>query len=72
MSPYLDREVPADAATWRSDGGTSAAKKCISLVPGLAKQVLTPDASSVRTRVSAPFNAGFLVWGRDRMLVVRF
>ena len=36
---------------------SSAATKCISLVPGLAKQVLTPDASSVRTRVSAPFNA---------------
>src|SRR5262245_57874525 len=37
---------------------SSAATKCISLVPGLAKQVSTPDASSVRTRVSAPFKMG--------------
>src|SRR5450631_1506790 len=40
---------------------SSAATKCISLVPGLAKQVSTPDASSVRTRVSAPFKVDFLL-----------
>ena len=34
---------------------SSAATKCISDVPGLAKQVSTPLASSVRTRLSAPF-----------------
>jgi hypothetical protein len=34
---------------------SSAATKCISLVPGLAKQVSTPQASSVFTRLSAPF-----------------
>ena len=34
---------------------SSAATKCISLVPGLAKQMSTPQPSSVRTRLSAPF-----------------
>src|SRR5690606_8734408 len=34
---------------------SSAATKCISLVPGLAKQVSTPAASSVFTRLFAPF-----------------
>ena len=34
---------------------SSAATKCISDVPGLAKQVSTPLASSERTRLSAPF-----------------
>ena len=34
---------------------SSAATKCISEVPGLAKQVSMPLASSVRTRLSAPF-----------------
>src|SRR4051794_12581249 len=32
-----------------------AATKCISDVPGLAKQTLTPACASVRTRLSAPF-----------------
>src|SRR3984893_15012905 len=32
-----------------------AATKCISEVPGLAKQTSTPPATSVRTRLSAPF-----------------
>ncbi len=31
------------------------ATKCISLVPGLAKQVSTPQASRVRIMLSAPF-----------------
>src|SRR5579859_718946 len=34
---------------------SSAATKCISEVPGLAKQVSIPDSTSVRTRLSAPF-----------------
>src|SRR6516164_622087 len=34
---------------------SSAATKCISEVPGLAKQTLTPPATKVRTRLSAPF-----------------
>src|SRR6202007_1544549 len=32
-----------------------AATKCISEVPGLAKHTLTPPATRVRTRLSAPF-----------------
>ena len=38
---------------------SSAATKCISLVPGLEKQTSTPPLSSVFTRLSAPFTAGF-------------
>src|SRR6218665_3803741 len=34
---------------------SKAATKCISLVPGLAKQVSTPESSRVRTRLFAPF-----------------
>src|SRR3954453_4504102 len=34
---------------------SSAATKCISEVPGLAKQASTPPLTSVRTRLSAPF-----------------
>src|SRR5579862_275427 len=34
---------------------SSAATKCISEVPGLAKHTLTPPPTSVRTRLSAPF-----------------
>ena len=34
---------------------SSAATKCISEVPGLEKQTLTPPLTSVRTRLSAPF-----------------
>src|SRR5437870_11742620 len=34
---------------------SSAATKCISEVPGLAKQTLTPPPTKVRTRLSAPF-----------------
>src|SRR4051812_17317893 len=34
---------------------SSAATKCISDVPGLAKQTSTPPATRVRTRLSAPF-----------------
>src|SRR4051812_19104256 len=41
---------------------SSAATKCISEVPGLAKQVSIPDATSVRTRLSDPFMPG--PWGR--------
>src|ERR1700676_3064465 len=33
----------------------SAATKCISEVPGFAKQTSTPPATKVRTRLSAPF-----------------
>src|ERR1043166_1380217 len=36
---------------------SSAATKCISEVPGLAKHTLTPPPTSVRTRLSAPFIA---------------
>src|SRR5439155_24652024 len=36
---------------------SSAATKCISDVPGFAKQTSTPLAISVRTRLSAPFMA---------------
>src|SRR6266404_5447187 len=34
---------------------SSAATKCISEVPGLVKHTLTPPATSVRARLSAPF-----------------
>ena len=34
-----------------------AATKCISLVPGLVKQVVTPASTSVRIIASAPFMA---------------
>src|SRR5216110_2200240 len=34
---------------------SSAATKCISEVPGLAKHTLTPPPTKVRTRLSAPF-----------------
>src|SRR5271166_6336007 len=34
---------------------SSAATKCISDVPGLPKQTSTPDPTSVRNRLSAPF-----------------
>ncbi len=34
---------------------SSAATKCISDVPGFVKQTLTPPATSVRARLSAPF-----------------
>src|SRR5690606_22008695 len=46
--------------------GTSsrAATKCISLVPGLAKQVSTPAASSVFTKLIAPFMRSFLASGQ--------
>src|SRR5204863_6627585 len=36
---------------------SSAATKCISEVPGLAKHTLTPPPTSVRTKLSAPFIA---------------
>src|SRR5437764_2417684 len=36
---------------------SSAATKCISEVPGLAKHTLTPPPTRVRTRLSAPFIA---------------
>src|SRR6185437_16344220 len=36
---------------------SSAATKCISDVPGLAKQTVTPPETKVRTRLSAPFMA---------------
>src|SRR5580765_6931702 len=35
-----------------------AATKCISEVPGLVKHTLTPPATSVRARLSAPFIPG--------------
>src|ERR1700733_11440598 len=34
---------------------SSAATKCISDVPGFEKQTSTPESTSVRTRLSAPF-----------------
>jgi hypothetical protein len=34
---------------------SKAATKCISEVPGLLKQTSTPELTSVRTRLSAPF-----------------
>src|SRR4029450_6284717 len=37
---------------------SSAATKCISDVPGLVKHTLTPPATSVRARLSAPFIVG--------------
>src|SRR4051812_10509141 len=41
---------------------SSAATKCISLVPGLAKHVSTPEAMSVSTRLRAPFIHVSLCW----------
>src|SRR5689334_2485024 len=42
---------------------SSAATKCISDVPGLAKQTVTPPPTKVRTRLSAPFMSAFLPLG---------
>ena len=39
---------------------SSAATKCISEVPGLAKQTSTPLAARVDTRDSAPFVSSFM------------
>ena len=45
-------------STPRTSGTRSiAATRCISDVPGLAKQTSTPDAASVRSTLSAPFTA---------------
>src|SRR3954471_19748941 len=60
---------------------SSAATKCISEVPGLAKQTSTPPATSVRTRLSAPFiialplafvGIGFLGPLEDQSFLARF
>src|SRR5262249_13753217 len=50
-----------------------AATKCISEVPGLVKQTLTPPATRVRTRLSAPFIVplppeAFVALGADQPL----
>src|SRR3954447_1315335 len=56
---------------------SSAATKCISEVPGLAKQTSTPPLTSVRTRLSAPFIVfrsrwrRFLKLGADQPLFQR-
>src|SRR5262249_2334760 len=42
---------------------SSAATKCISEVPGLAKQTVTPPPTKVRTRLSAPFMSALLPLG---------
>src|SRR5690606_34930552 len=49
--------TPSNSASTQRIPSTrsSAATKCISEVPGLAKQTVTPPATSVRTRHSAPF-----------------
>src|SRR3546814_6756060 len=59
LFPYTTLFRSRTPGTW-----SSAATKCISEVPGLAKQVSTPDASSVRTRLSAPFIPGFSLLNR--------
>src|SRR5204862_1119165 len=55
---------------------SSAATKCISEVPGLAKQTSTPPATNVRTRLSAPFIASplstLLGFPPDQPLFSRF
>src|SRR5205823_7368490 len=55
---------------------SSAATKCISEVPGLAKQTSTPPATKVRTRLSAPFMAApfaiVLKAVQDQSLFTRF
>src|SRR5688500_13488824 len=56
--------MPVTTFSWRPSTQrmpgiwSSAATKCISLVPGLAKQVSMPEASRVRTRLAAPFMGG--------------
>ena len=42
-------------STLRRRGFSRAARKCISDVPGFAKQILTPSRTRVSTRLSAPF-----------------
>src|SRR2546423_1715987 len=42
-----------------------ACTRCISVVPGLAKQTSTPAAAAVRIRLSAPFTAADLIRGRE-------
>src|SRR3954447_13364617 len=56
---------------------SSAATKCISEVPGLAKQTSTPPATKVRTRLSAPFIvalpfATFLEYIEDQSFLAHF
>src|SRR5271168_3163557 len=52
---------------------SSAATKCISEVPGLAKQTSTPPATRVRTRLSAPFILPLpFVKVSDQSLLTRF
>src|SRR5829696_7082925 len=41
---------------------SSAATKCISEVPGLAKQMSTPALANVLTKLSAPFICSFLAY----------
>src|SRR5580698_3009437 len=43
-------------STLRRLGFSSAARKCISDVPGFAKQTSMPSSASVATRLSEPFN----------------
>src|SRR5437879_894773 len=47
--------APFLTAAFETPIGSRAATKCISEVPGLAKQTSTPPATKVRTRLSAPF-----------------
>src|SRR6202035_2861909 len=47
---------------------SSAATKCISEVPGLAKHTSTPPATKVRTRLSAPFMTRPSAAGRFNIL----
>src|SRR5450756_688505 len=54
-----------------------AATKCISEVPGLAKQTSTPPATRVRTRLSAPFIVrsrprGFFGFAEDQSFLAHF
>src|SRR5215211_3852787 len=45
---------------------SSAATKCISEVPGLAKPISTPAPANVSTKLSAPFICSFLAYAEIR------
>src|SRR5438270_2931359 len=59
--------TPSNSASTARISGTEsrAATKCISEVPGLVKQVVTPASTSVRIRASAPFMAWPVILKRD-------
>src|SRR3954471_16797122 len=65
--------TPSNSARIARISGTesSAATKCISDVPGLVKQVVTPPSTSVRSRAWAPLGIASALPHREGRLVER-